>query len=265
MNTSLIITTYNRPDALELVLKSVFRQSVLPNEIVIADDGSTPETESLISEIADNSPIPIIHSWQENKGFRLSRSRNKAIARASNEYIICIDGDLILHREFIKDHLENAKEGIYIQGSRAFLKREYSKKILKNKNISEPSIFSSFVENRLNAIRLPFITKILFSRRSKNLRRVRSCNFSIFKKDIIRVNGFNEDFTSWGQEDSEFVQRLFFSGVRRRNIKFSALQFHIYHEQGKPNDQNISLLNHTIDKGNAWCENGISNHLSKND
>ena len=85
----------------------------------------------------------------------------------------------------------------------------------------------------------------------------------MFKKDIVRVNGFNEDFVTWGQEDSEFVQRLFFSGVYRRNIKFSALQLHIYHKQGKPNNKNISLLNRTIDKGLAWCENGISNHLSE--
>jgi len=265
MNTSLIITTYNWPEALELVLFSVFRQSVLPNEIVIADDGSTIATESLISKIAAKSPIPIIHSWQEDRGFRVARCRNKAIAKTSHEYIICIDGDLILHREFIKDHLENAREGIYLQGSRTFLKRECSKKTLKNKDISHPSIFSSCLENRLNAIRLTFITKTFFSRTNKNLKRVRSCNFSIFKKDIIRINGFNEDFVSWGQEDSEFVQRLYFSGVRRRNIKFSALQFHIYHKQGKSNNQNISLLNHTIDKGLAWCENGISNHLSKND
>jgi len=263
MNTSLIITTYNWSEALELVLFSVFRQSVLPNEIVIADDGSSLETECLISKIAEKSPITIIHSWQKDKGFRVARSRNKAIAKASHEYIICIDGDMILHREFIKDHIENAKEGIYLQGSRAFLKEEYSKKILNNKDISLPSIFSSSIENRLNAIRLPFFTKIFFSRTNKNLRRVRSCNFSMFRKDIVRVNGFNEDFTSWGQEDSEFVQRLYFSGIRRRNIKFSALQFHIYHTQGRSNNQNISILNRTIDKGLTWCENGISNHLSK--
>jgi len=262
VNASLIITTYNWPEALELVLLSVLRQSVLPNEIIIADDGSAKATERLISKIAGKSPIPIIHSWHEDKGFRLSRSRNLAIAKTSCEYIICTDGDLILHRDFIKDHIENAKEGIYIQGSRAFLKRECSKKTLKNKDISHPSIFSSCLENRLNAIRFPFLTKMLFSRANKNLQRIRSCNFSIFKKDIIRINGFNEDFTSWGQEDSEFVQRLYFSGIRRRNIKFSALQFHIYHKQGRSNQNNIALLNSTIDKGLSWCENGISNHLS---
>src|SRR6056300_334152 len=98
MNTSLIITTYNWPEALELVLLSALRQSVLPNEIIIADDGSTKATERLISKIAGKSPIPIIHSWHEDKGFRLSRSRNLAIAKTSCEYIICTDGDLILHR-----------------------------------------------------------------------------------------------------------------------------------------------------------------------
>jgi len=265
MNTSLIITTYNWPEALELVLHSALAQSVLPNEIIVADDGSNEATKHLISKITNKSSIPIIHSWQEDKGFRLARSRNLAIAKASYEYIVCIDGDLILHKEFIKDHIENAEEGVYLQGSRVFYKREYSKKILKNKNIMPPLFFSPYIENWVNAIRIPVLTKLFFSRKNKNLRRIRSCNFSIFKKDLIRVNGFNEDFVSWGQEDSEFVHRLYSSGVYRRNIKFSALQFHIYHKQGSSNQNNIALLNNTIDKGLAWCENGISNHLSKND
>jgi len=263
MKTSLIITTYNWPEALELVLISVFEQSVFPNEIIIADDGSNEATKHLISKITNKSSVPVIHSRQEDKGFRLARSRNLAIAKASHEYIICIDGDLILHKDFIKDHIENAKEGIYLQGSRVFYKREYSMKILKNKNISPPSIFSRYIKNRFNAIRIPVFTKLFFFQYNKNLRRIRSCNFSMFKKDILRVNGFNEDFVSWGQEDSEFVQRLYFSGVRRRNIKFSALQYHIYHKQGNSNNHNISLLNKTINKELAWCENGISNHLSE--
>jgi len=265
MKTSLIVTTYNWPEALELVLYSVLKQSVLPNEVIIADDGSAKATKYLIKKIASEFTIPIIHSWQEDKGFRVARSRNIAIAKSSCDYIICIDGDLILHNDFIKDHLKNAKVGIYLQGSRVFCKEEFSKKILENKDISWPSFFSSSIENRFNAIRFPVFTKLFYSRNNKNIKRIRSCNFSMFKKDIIHVNGFNEDFTSWGQEDSEFVHRLYFSGIYRRDIKFSALQLHIHHKQGKSNNNNFSLLESAIEKGLGWCENGINKHLSKND
>ncbi|MFZ5797313.1 MAG: glycosyltransferase, partial [Thermodesulfobacteriota bacterium] len=92
MQLSLVITTYNWKEALEASLRSSFQQTVLPSEVIVADDGSRSDTGDLVAQLAANSPVPIIHSWQEDKGFRLARSRNRAIAKARGEYIILVDG-----------------------------------------------------------------------------------------------------------------------------------------------------------------------------
>ena len=90
---------------------------------------------------------------------------------------------------------------------------------------------------------------------------MRGCNFSFFKKDCIAVNGFNEDFTTWGREDSEFIERLYNKGIKRINIKFSAIQYHIYHNEGNTNQHNDSILQNTMQQKLSWCENGINKHL----
>ena len=119
MRCSLIITTYNWKEALELVLLSALSQSISPDEIIIADDGSRDDTKQLIENYIKKSDIPIIHSWQEDNGFRAAQSRNKAISKSSYEYIILIDGDIILEQNFIRDHKRFAKKGFFSQGGRA--------------------------------------------------------------------------------------------------------------------------------------------------
>src|SRR5690554_6518284 len=111
MKASLLISTYNWPEALELVLMSAKRQSVRPDEILIADDGSSEKTKQLILEFQNKSVIPIHHFWHEDKGFRKSIILNKAIAGATGEYIIQVDGDCILHKDFVRDHKALAQAG----------------------------------------------------------------------------------------------------------------------------------------------------------
>ena len=124
ISTSLIISTYNRSDALELCVKSVLRQSLLPDEIIIADDGSK----------AASSEVTIIHVWHEDLGFRLASIRNKAIAKASKEYIIQIDGDIVLHKDFVKDHVHFAKKGSFVTGSRVLIREGLTQKMLAERN-----------------------------------------------------------------------------------------------------------------------------------
>ena len=261
MNCSLIITTYNWPEALSLVLSSVESQTSLPSEIIIADDGSNQDTKVIIENFSKHSFIPIIHSWQSDKGFRLSKSRNRAIARAQTEYIIVIDGDMILHHNFIKDYKKFALKNTYIQGSRVLLQPDFSNKILKNKSFQKPSFFSNDSKNKFNVLRIPLLTSILSVKKSQNLSRIRGCNFSLFKEDIINVNGFNEKFKTWGKEDSEFVQRLFNNGVYRRNLKFSGIQYHLFHKEGSSNNDNISLLNESIKNKSVYCKYGLEKYL----
>jgi len=127
ISTSLIISTYNRSDALELCVKSVLRQSLLPDEIIIADDGSKEETGELIHQLATTSVVPIIHVWHEDLGFRLATIRNKAIVKATKEYIIQIDGDIVLHKDFVKDHVRFAQKGSFVTGSRVLIREALTK------------------------------------------------------------------------------------------------------------------------------------------
>ncbi len=263
MRVSLIITTYNWQEAMEVSLLSAFRQTVLPFEIVVADDGSGPDTWEFIERIAAAAPVPVIHSWQEDKGFRLARSRNRAIAMAQGDYIILIDGDIILERHFIEDHLRFARPGYFIQGSRALLGRELSVRVL-TKKVMEPlfCLYARDVENKKNCWRFHLLAR-LFSFKSASLTGIKTCNFAFLKDDAVAVNGFNEEFIGWGREDSEFTARLLNNGVRRQNMRFNALAYHLYHPM---NDRarleyNDRILRRTIDLKLTWCEKGIDQHL----
>ena len=210
MQISLIITTYNRPDALLLVLKSVECQSEVPNEVIIADDGSNVQTKKLVDDFNIQSSLNIIHSFQKDKGFRAARSRNKAISKATSEYIVLIDGDMILHCNFIYDHKKNAHNGYFIQGGRVLLSQKMSNQALKSQKITV-NMLSKGLKNRKNVIHSNFLSR-LFSREKNYLRGLKTCNVSFFRKDCISINGFNNNFEGWGKEDSEFFVRLMNKG-----------------------------------------------------
>lgn len=118
MKLSLIISTYNSPEALRVTLESVLRQAIYPREIIIADDGSDESTATVIKEFTSKSPVPLRHVWHENRGFRLAAIRNRAIAAATGDYIVQIDGDIILDPFFIADHIDSARNGHFVCGSR---------------------------------------------------------------------------------------------------------------------------------------------------
>jgi len=261
MDCSLIICTYNWPEALKLVLSSALFQSVEPNEIIIADDGSSKTTAIVIEDLAKSTSIPIIHSWQKDNGCRISHSRNRAIAKSNFEYIIMIDGDTVLHYDFIKDHKRFACKKVYIQGSRALLQSKLTSKILSKSEFSKPVFFSEDSKNKINLLRLPLISKLMSYIKNQNLNRIRGCNYSIFREDIIEVNGFNEKITTWGREDSEFVQRLFNNGVKKQHLKFSGIQYHLYHDEKSHNSINDNFLKNAILKNSKWCQSGIDSYF----
>lgn len=261
MKTSLIIATYNWVEALDVSLKSILLQTVKPDEILIADDGSKQETKNLIELFKTKTNIPVLHIWHEDKGFRLAEIRNKAIASASGDYIIQIDGDIILHKNFIKDHKNLALKNTFISGSRVLLTKEKTIKILLNKNIVL-STFSSQIKNRLNAIYFPLINTFLPSKKApieKLIFKVRGCNMSFWKQDLLDVNGYNEDIKGWGREDSEIALRLLKKGLSLRRIKMAGIQYHIFHkEANKDNTEfNTAILNKVKKQIGFKTKNGI--------
>mgnify|MGYP000844631476 CR=1 FL=1 len=259
---SLIITTYNWKEALSAVLQSVKKQSVLPNEVIVADDGSREDTRMAIHEMAKDFPVPLIHSWQEDLGFRAAMSRNRAIAKSSSPYMVIVDGDIILHPKFIEDHFRCAEKNCFVIGSRTLLSKQLTERILLGENI-EISFFSKGIKNRKNLINNSFLST-LFTRKTTALKRAISCNMGFWKDDIIKVNGFNEDFTGWGREDSELVVRLLNAGFVRKSLKFKANGLHLYHPENNRDRLSVNdgLLAETIANKKTRCENGISNHLS---
>ncbi|MDA8755361.1 glycosyltransferase family 2 protein [Candidatus Pseudothioglobus singularis] len=261
MNCALIITTYNWPLALRVVLSSLLHQTIMPNEVIIADDGSNQETKDLIKEFSKSSKLFILHSWQEDKGFRLSKSRNRAIALAKSEYIIVIDGDMVLDKHFVEDHIRFAKKNTYIQGGRVLLQQKFSDMILSKQYFKKPSLFKNEARNNLNSFRIPVFSYLLAIRNNQNIKRIRGCNFSLFRKDLIAVNGFNEEFQTWGQEDSEFVLRLLNYGLYRTNLKFSGIQYHLFHKENSSKSDNIDLLNKSKAKNAFYCIDGIDKYL----
>ncbi len=261
MKLSLIIATYNWPDALVLTLKSIENQTISPDEVIIADDGSSDETQKVISKFQQDSELKIIHSWQEDLGFRVAKSRNKAIAKSCGDYIILIDGDIILHPKFVQDHVNNAQVGYFIQGTRVLLTQDKTRETLKRMSINF-SFLSKGIKNRKNAIYSDFLTK-LFSIKMNYLRGIKTSNMAFFKQDCVNVNGFNNDFEGWGREDSEFAVRLLNSGISRKNIRFNAIQFHLWHFEitRESLSQNNVILNSSINNKSNWCINGIDKYL----
>ncbi|WP_144892717.1 glycosyltransferase family 2 protein [Flavobacterium tiangeerense] len=261
MTVSLIIATYNWPEALLLVLKSIEKQSVLPNEILIADDGSREETKNLISAFSKNSRLNVIHIWHEDQGFRLAKIRNKAIANAKFEYIIQVDGDVILHKNYIKDHVTNAKKNSFLTGPRVLLSKETTIKTLKNETIFF-NPFSKKIKNRFNAVYFPLVNYFIDSKTEpieKLIFKVRGCNMSFWRNDLLEVNGYDEQFTTWGREDSEIASRLIKKGVGLKKLRLAGIQYHLHHnEQDKNNiGQNNAILDKNKSTSSFWCENGI--------
>ncbi len=261
MQISLIITTYNWKEALQLSLQSVLSQTLLPMEIVVADDGSQPDTAELVRMFGEISPVPVVHSWQEDEGYRLARSRNKAIAKAKGEYILLVDGDVILGPHFVSDHRAFAQSSYFIQGTRVLLGQEITATVMRS-GLPPSLFFARGVGNRKNCIRSEMLAR-LFSFESRRLGSVRLCNSAFWKRDALRVNGFNEEFVGWGREDSEFVARLLNSGIKRRNLKFHGQGYHLHHPENAQNRlaANDILLEKTVVGQLAWCEKGLDQHL----
>ena len=233
----------------------MLRQSLLPDEIIIADDGSKEDTRELIHQLAASSEVPIIHVWHEDLGFRLASIRNKAIAKASKEYIIQIDGDIVLHKDFVKDHARFAQKGSFVTGSRVLIREGLTKKMLAEKNCII-SIHDKGTKNTINGVHLPWLSPLLQHYRQWDISYSRGCNMAFWKEDLLKVNGYNEAITGWGSEDHELVCRLINNGVRKRTIKFAGIVFHLHHElHGTDNlNNNRSILNETKVRKLTWCD-----------
>ena len=261
INTSLVLSTYNWPEALELVLKSIGNQTFLPREVIVADDGSTEETKNLIDSIKQTFPIPIKHIWHEDNGNRKAVIMNKAIAQAENEYIISIDGDVILHPNFVEDHLRIAEKNVYLYGSRVTITKDGLPELYQTKNINF-NFLSKGIKKRGRTLRIPLLMETQ-KKHPNYSSKMRGCNFSFWKSDFIKVNGYNEEFTGWGREDSELVLRMHNAGVEAKRLKYGGIVYHIYHKEQSKSflDRNDKIQQKTIQQKLTFVKKGINQYL----
>lgn len=260
MHTCLVITTYNWPEALNLTLSSVARQTQLPDEIIVADDGSGPSTRAVV-ERWRTAGLAIEHVWQEDAGFRLARSRNRAIAAARAEYVLLVDGDMILHPRFVADHVRCARPDCFIQGARPQLSAATTARLLQDVEMTIGPLTPG-LQRRAYAMRSPMLSR-LFSSTKATLGGVQGCNQSFWRSHAIRINGYDERFTAWGPEDREFVARLLHLGIRRHYVRHMAIAFHLHHATRAPAAPNPfdRLLQETLASRATWTEWGIASHL----
>lgn len=263
MKTALLISTYNWPEALGVVLQSLSRQTRFPAEVLIADDGSREETKNLINKFKGSVPFPVTHFWQEDKGFRKSVILNKALAATNADYIIQVDGDCIMHPNFIEDHLSSAAKNVYIFGSRVNIKPHAVDRVLKEK-FREFSFYSKAIKNKTRNIRIPFLQKI-YKPQPTFSHKTRGCNISFWREDFIAVNGYNESIEGWGREDSELFLRMLNKGVQGKRLRYGGIVYHIYHpEKSKDNlPENTRIQEETMRENKIWCAQGIDKHLAK--
>lgn len=232
---SVVVTTYNRSDALLVVLRGLALQTDPNFEVIIADDGSSEDHRRLILESFEVKSLKVTYVWRPDVGFTLNRNRNCGVAASSGAYIVFLDGDCVPELDFIARHRYLAQPGFFVIGSRVLLSVELSQQaVLKGETLGGRSwvfwlkhrLFGH--TNKLLALmRLPdWSRRVEASFRWKG---IRGCNLAVWRADFEAINGFDESFVGWGHEDADFVLRLHNSGVKRKNGFCATEVYHLWH------------------------------------
>ncbi len=275
MKISVIVPTYNRPQALRLCLLSLAEQSVGPQEILIADDGSGPETRNLIETMRRHlhDRFPIRHVWHEDIGFRKPKILNETVRQSSGDYLIFIDGDCMAHRHFIRSHLEVSAQDTILSGKRVELGQALSEKLIEKGQIVN-SLSFMLLRDAVTGIR-PRSRKVEEALMIRNslLRRmlhrdrmtddgVWGCNFSLYKDLFYVINGCDEDFLDGSIEDNDLGIRVLNRGDRLRSVRNRAVIFHLWHKstwsfENEKYMHNLAILRRRIANKERYCLNGI--------
>jgi len=232
---SVIVTTYDREDALDAVLRGLSRQDDRNFEVVIADDGSGPGTADLIGQWESRLGVPIRHVWQEHRGFRAAEMRNRALAASRGDYCIFLDGDCIPRADFVVAHRALAEPGWFVAGNRILLTAALTERVLRDGLAPETWTFGDFARHRLRGEvnRLMPLLRLPPGRwrklKAQDWRGCRSCNLAVWRADLERVDGFDAAYTGWGKEDSDLVVRLLHASVARKDGRFATGVLHLWH------------------------------------
>jgi glycosyltransferase involved in cell wall biosynthesis len=238
MRLSLIVTTYNRSDALRAVLLSLAAQTDCAFEVLVADDGSRLETAAAIAEVAAGFPVPLVHLWQTDDGFRAAAARNLAVAASRGDYLVFIDGDCVLRPDFVARHRALAEAGWFVAGNRILLSQGFTARMLQAPSAAlHADSRLNWLGRRLSGainrwLPLCFLPGQGWRKaQPQRWRGARTCNLALWRADFATVNGFDEAFQGWGHEDADLAIRLLHAGVRRKDGRFATAVLHLWHHE----------------------------------
>ncbi len=257
---SLIVKTYNEPASLRRVLEGLIGSSVRPGEILVADDGSGPETRALIDAVQATTGFTITHLWHEDRGFRPAPILNRAIAAATGAYVVFMDGDCVPTRHFVEDHTSLAEPGWLVQGRRVFIEEAAVPRFLEGQASFRSLALRGQARGFWKSFRLPGPRV----RRDTDLYGVLGCNLAAWRADLVAVNGFDEAYEGWGREDSDLVLRLYHLGRQRKFVHGRALVYHLNHpprSRGRLGS-NDALLEAARREKRVRCERGLDPYLA---
>jgi glycosyltransferase involved in cell wall biosynthesis len=232
---SVIVTTYNREDALDAALRALSRQSDRNFEIVIADDGSGPQTARVIERWASHFSLPIKHVRHEHDGFRGGEIRNRGVRASTGLYCIFLDGDCLACADFVATHRALAEPGWFMTGNRILLSGKFTERVLAEGTEVEAWSFAALwrawlrggVNRLLPALRLPLGPLRKLHRNAWE--GAQTCNLAVARSDLDCVDGFDASYIGWGLEDSDLIVRLLHAGVRRKDGRFATGVLHLWH------------------------------------
>ena len=263
---SVIVTTYEREDALDAVLRSLSRQHDRAFEIVVADDGSGPRTAALVRQWQPRIGVPLWHVWHEHRDFRAGEIRNRALLASRGTYCIFLDGDCLARPDFVARHRELSESGWFVTGNRVLLSQTLTEVVLREGLEPEYWGLGDWIGQRLGGglnrlspvLRLPL--GALRKRRPRAWEGARSCNVAVWRADLDRVDGFDAEFSGWGREDSDLLVRLIRSGVRRKDGTFATGVLHLWHPDADrvrlaDNDRRLAL---TVNGDCVRAQRGMS-------
>ncbi len=269
---SIILATYQWPEALALVLSGLLTQTEKDFEVMLADDGSDANTKKVVEEYVARAFFPLRHFWQENKGFRKSRILNQAIREARGQTLIFLDGDCVPHKEFVAQHVALQRPGYYIAGRRVDLSAEFTAGLTPEGvesgilNGVASGLFRLWVDSLRKQGSRPFhrayMVKNPLFRQAFGLEKVvdlKGCNFSVARKDMLAIDGFDESFEGYGREDTDVELRLQNLGLKIRSGKNLCLQFHLWHAPRGFTPVNEDLLQEVKQTARVKAKRGLGN------
>lgn len=260
---SVIVSTYQREDALDAVLRSLSRQTDRGFEVVVADDGSGPPTAALVERWKSRLEAPLVHVWHPDRGFRLAEIRNRAILASRGAYCVFVDGDCLARPGFVAAHRGLAERGWFVTGNRALLSGALTEAVLRDGLEPERWPLRAWIAQRrsggLNRMTPLFRLRLgpLRKLQPSAWRRARGGNLGFWRADLDQVDGFDASYVGWGREDSDLLARLLRAGVRRKDGAFATGVLHLWHPEADraalpQNDHRLEQVLHS-DRIRAQC------------